>query len=703
MPEPTIKAVFLSYASQDAAAAKKICDALRAAGVAVWFDQKELVGGDAWDQKIRRQVRGCALFIPVISANTQARREGYFRLEWKLAEDRSHLMARGTPFIVPVCVDGTKDWEAIVPDSFMMVQWTRLPEGEVTEAFVLLVRHLLDGAEMLTGRPFPLKSDETAPPGLPGPVSVEPSRVSAFGRVLRARPGWLVGAAAAIILLGAFGWMRISDAAAGAESAARPSAPPAAGIGTRPEASAKSIAVLAFANLSADKDNEYFSDGISEELCNVLGKIPGLRVPASASTFYFKGRKVAPAEIARQLNVVYLLDGSVQKDGNRVRIRARLFNARDGFAVWTSDNYDREIKDIFAVQDDIAAVIAKNLQLKLGVAFSGPAAVANPEAYRRYLLGREAWSLRTPEALDRAEQYFKAAIEVDPTFGRAHSGLVDVQLAQPRPGLGRWGERSSAELARLVELAVTALRLDPDSAEAHASRGAAYAAGWDFAASERELRIAIALNPSYASAYLWLGRALQRDGRLDEALDALRRAVELDPLTSRIIDNYSGALLEAGRLGEALAQADQALALMPDSRQAHGWKLAVLTAMRRDDEAVRLARDERADGGFFAVVALAQAGRRAEAEAALAKLPPAGLGRALALAALGRHEECVALLDPAALHSNSLSYLYFYPFLDPVRKDARFVHLLATTGLTRAHERAQQWRAAHPPLRVAQR
>src|SRR6476469_8813800 len=143
MADAPLRAVFLSYASQDADAARRICDALRAAGIEVWFDQSELRGGDAWDQKIRKQIKDCALFLPIVSANTQARREGYFRLEWKLADDRTHLMAKGTPFLVPVCVDDTKDWDAIVPDSFMSVQWTRLPHGETSTKFVERVGQLL--------------------------------------------------------------------------------------------------------------------------------------------------------------------------------------------------------------------------------------------------------------------------------------------------------------------------------------------------------------------------------------------------------------------------------------------------------------------------------------------------------------------------------------------------------------------------------
>ena len=137
------RAVFLSYASQDAEAALRLASGLRAAGVEVWFDQNELVGGDAWDAKIRGQIASCALFVPVISAATQARREGYFRLEWKLADERTHQMAEGTPFLLPVVIDDTKDREALVPKSFLGVQWTRLPAGKTSVAFCTRVKTLL--------------------------------------------------------------------------------------------------------------------------------------------------------------------------------------------------------------------------------------------------------------------------------------------------------------------------------------------------------------------------------------------------------------------------------------------------------------------------------------------------------------------------------------------------------------------------------
>jgi len=170
MTEPS-RAVFLSYASQDAEAARRICDALRAAGIEVWFDQRELRGGDAWDQQIRRQIRDCALFIPIISRNTQARLEGYFRREWKLAVGRTHDMADEKPFLVPVVIDGTADQSASVPELFRALQWTRLPAGETPPAFAERVSRLL----ALDQQPTPAPAlYHPPPPTIPAPRSRTP-------------------------------------------------------------------------------------------------------------------------------------------------------------------------------------------------------------------------------------------------------------------------------------------------------------------------------------------------------------------------------------------------------------------------------------------------------------------------------------------------------------------------------------------------
>jgi hypothetical protein len=247
------KAVFLSYASQDAEAAKRICGALRAAGIEVWFDQSELRGGDAWDASIRSQVKSCALFLPIISRNTHVRDEGYFRLEWKLAVDRCHLMAADKPFLLPVVIDDTPDDDERVPERFREVQWTRLPGGETPLEFVRHIEQLLSGEVRAS-------ASGTRPAGL---ASRRPPRGAWFAIAV-------VIAAAAAYLLVEKHW------------GARP--PPPAAFAPPPH----SIAVLPFANMSGDKDQEYFSDGLTEELLNSLSEINELQVAARTSAFSFK-------------------------------------------------------------------------------------------------------------------------------------------------------------------------------------------------------------------------------------------------------------------------------------------------------------------------------------------------------------------------------------------------------------------------------
>ena len=227
LTEPS-HAVFLSYASQDAEAAARIGDALRAAGIEVWFDQSELRGGDAWDQKIRREIHDCELFVPVISVNTASRREGYFRLEWDLADQRTHRLARNRAFILPVCLDATHDRGADVPESFQRVQWTRLPGGQTPPEFVRRIEQLLSGKQVPTTVP------------------------SEGGRRSRVWPAWLA-VAIAVAAVAAYGlierpWI------------ARPS--PSAVLAP----AARSIAVLPFVNMSGDQSQQYFSDGVSEDL-----------------------------------------------------------------------------------------------------------------------------------------------------------------------------------------------------------------------------------------------------------------------------------------------------------------------------------------------------------------------------------------------------------------------------------------------------
>jgi len=383
MTEPA-RAVFLSYASQDAEAARRIADTLRAAGVEVWFDQSELRGGDVWDQKIRHQIRDCALFLPIISSHTQERTEGYFRLEWRLADQRTHLMGRTRPFIVPVCVDDTPETDADVPDAFSAAQWTRLHNGDARPAFVERVLRLLSpeaahAPGAVRSPAAPAVPPTGAAPRLPAPSPAAPRPTQ---RVL------LLIAAVAVIGVGYFAvdklWLSKRSAADAQTSSSTVQAgrPPQGAI---PE---KSVAVLPFIDMSEKKDQEYFSDGLSEELIDLLAQVQDLRVPARTSSFAFKGTADDVPSIAQKLRVAHVLEGSVRKAGNTLRVTVQLIRADNGYHLW-SRTYDRDIKDIFKVQDEIAAAVVEVLKAKLAPAQAVAAyRSSNTEAYNQYLLGK---------------------------------------------------------------------------------------------------------------------------------------------------------------------------------------------------------------------------------------------------------------------------------------------------------------------------
>ena len=947
------RAVFLSYASQDAEAARRICEALRAAGIEVWFDQNELVGGDAWDAKIRRQIKECALFVPIISANTNARAEGYFRLEWKLAVDRSHLMADDAPFLFPVVIDNTSDTAARVPDKFREMQWTRLNVKDTPETLAKRVARLLGGSSgMEAGRPRPTERGEgaaspakanpkwlryvaviggltiglvyafrplwspprhaeTKPPAavsVVAPLSearqltqraralldkidstaddfavaeslakraieLDPtdgetwavsSRINsaylsrnfersdarreaarsqaeravklapdspeawlALGRgvqgtdiarseeairqglklapndgrllltlagsyrrqnrydeamaeyeqaaaqpdarplarydqylihfyfrrfadadrcireaialvpttnmvaglamlevtwqgqvaearrmlaaapaVVRSQPrvvlttalvslmanepnealraldrlpadyindAWFTGPKGLLTGLAhaqagsreaarlawesgltvakkslqeapndpevhlrygeLLGWLgqteaalqeahvfdelrrrRTTDwtysaariyAAVGRADLAVPllkellEAPPSSrwpltralmrvdplwgklqgdpgfeALCAEPAATTaapddKSVAVLAFANLSDDKANEYFSDGISEELLNVLAKVPKLKVAARTSSFYFKGRNEPIPEIAQKLGVAYVVEGSVRKSGNKVRITAQLIKAADGFHVW-SETYDRELKDIFAVQDEIAKNILGVVKGSLlGEAELPHATTTNIEAYTLFLQGQAAFARRGDAGLREAIRLFEAALTIDPDYVPALVGLAQSRVLVPI-----YANLSGAKAREMIDSATSAaqraLALDPRNATAHAALGwALIQYQWRWSEGEKMMLRARDLAPN--DAWIWnsLGDYYRFVCDFPKALEAKQREWSLDPLSPVGHWDLAYTYQVAGDYEQTLHWVELTVALAPHNLDAY--------------------------------------------------------------------------------------------------------------------------------------
>jgi TolB-like protein/Flp pilus assembly protein TadD len=556
------KAIFLSYASQDAEVARRLCDALRAVGLDVWFDQSALRGGDAWDASIRRQIKECALFVPVISANTQVREEGYFRLEWKLAVDRSHLMADDKAFLLPVVIDATIDANARVPEKFREVQWTHLPAGEASAAFAEWVQRLLSG-------------------GAASAMPVAPSRVV-------------------------------------------PASAPAAAA---PAHEAPSIAVLPFVNRSRDEEDEYFSDGLADELLNVLAKIRGLRVAARTSAFQFKGKNDDIAVIGRKLNVATVLEGSVRKAGNRMRISVQLVKVADGYHLW-SETYDRTLEDIFAVQDDIAHSVVKELRTTLlGEAADATAQVAaamkgradNPEAHRLYLQGRFFLERVTEADVARAVEYLDKATALDPEFALGWAGLARACHLQ-----AAWGWAPfAAGFARAREAAQRALALSPDLAEAHVCLGLVFERGdWDLQAADAEFRRAFELAPGNVDVLKARAGLAGILGRHDEAIELLQNAAALDPLGTSTLRALGGNYSSVDRFDEAEAALRAALDLNPKAGVVHSALSHLRLKQGRPEEALAEASLEPHPVLRLADTAMARhaLGQAAESDAALSEL-----------------------------------------------------------------------------------
>src|SRR5438309_715191 len=336
---------------------------------------------------------------------------------------------------------------------------------------------------------------------------------------------------------------------------------------------AKSIAVLPFENLSRDPDNAYFTEGVQEEILTRLAKIADLKVISHTSTQRYKSSPNDLPQIAKQLGVANILEGSVQKSQDQVRVNVQLINAATDAHLW-ADSFDRKLIDIFAVESEIAAKVADTLQAKLTGAEQHAISMQptqNTEAYQLYLRGRYFWNKRTGPDLQKAIDYFKQAIDKDPNYALAYVGLGDAYILLS--GFGAARPQDSFPLAEAA--AKKALEIDDNLAEAHTTLGFSLCVHhFDFAGSIREFDRAIALNPNYATAHHWFGDGpLLAVGQFDRAIAEGKRALELDPLSVIITADLGADYLVARRYDEAIEQFHKAIDLDPRFYYAH-WNLA---------------------------------------------------------------------------------------------------------------------------------
>ena len=462
--------------------------------------------------------------------------------------------------------------------------------------------------------------------------------------------------------------------------------------GTDSAPAENSIAVMPFADMSAARDQEYFCEGMSEEIINALGRVPELRVASYTSALRFKGTQLDTQSIGRELMVSWLLEGSVRKSGDLVRIAVQLVRASDGFSAW-SGRFDRQLDDIFSIQADIAATIAQTLTHRVGKAV-GPlvtSSTSKGEAYSLYLEGRYLWNKRPGDVVWQALERFERAIAIDPDFAPAHAALASVYGT-----LGSWevGLLPPAHaFAKAKAAAAQALTLDPQLAAGHTAIGyTTLHFDWNAAAACGEFDQAIALNPAWVDAHHWHSHALCAAGRFQESLAACRRIVELDPLNPLMHAHVAWHHYIAREFENALTQAERVIAMEPSFHWGYffaGWALERLgrgwEAVRPLEQAVRCSSNSPVMvaglGHAFAVLQDRPAALRVIADLERSRADKGLFAYELGIIheALGDREQALRWLQRAIdERSGWIAYLRVDPRLDSLDGDEQFDALLAT-------------------------
>jgi len=470
---------------------------------------------------------------------------------------------------------------------------------------------------------------------------------------------------------------------------------PAAVPRRRPGKNIRSLAVLPFANATADLETEYLSDGITESLINSLAQLPRLRVMARSTVFRYKGQTMDPQAIGRELNVGAVLIGRILQRDDALLVTAELVDVADGWRLW-GEQYNRKRADILAVQDEIAREISEKLRVRLTGEDKKRLTkrhTQDTEAYHLYLKGRYHWNKRTREGLEKGVEYFKQAIERDPNFALAYAGLADSYYLLAGTAFGALPPGEAIPRAKAA--ALKALQIDDALAEAHASMASILTSEWNWPGAEKEYKRSIELNPSYATVRQWYAFYLATMGRLEEALVEAKRAQELDPLSIIINKDLGLVFYYARQPDRAIEQYQKTIELDPNFALAHQAlgracleKGMYHEAVEHIERAASLARESVAMSAALAH-AYALAGKRDEAEKILGELlersrrsyvNPTSI--AVIYAGLGDKQNALGWLEKAYAERNTgLFTLKVHPIFDGLHSDPRFQDLLRRMGL----------------------
>jgi TolB-like protein len=580
--------VFVSYASPDAAVAGGLVQSLERHGISCWIAPRDVKAGALYADAIVRAIGAAKALVLVLSESAIGSSHVGKEIERASSKKRSIFALRidNAPL--------TPAFEYFLGES----QWVEAQSENKESAYAKLIAAIREPERNEQG---------IIPAGTPGisPVAASAARPRSRYRSLLAAAVAFVAVALAALLADKF-WLAKRDMPEQSTTAATKTI------------SDKSIAVLPFTDMSEKRDQEYFADGIAEEVLDRLAKVPGLKVVGRASSFQFKGKNADPSSVGAALGVAYLLEGSVRKDAGRVRVTAQLVEARTGSQRW-SDRFDSDVIDVLQVQDTIAAELARALQITVEADNAPRPAVRSPQALDAYLHGLQAESRQSRESCEAAVANYQQALSLDPTFAPAAIGLASTYAFIGQEG---WlPTRLAFERARAA--ALLAQRLDPRSASAHVSIAEIHTDyDWDWAGADQELQQAFALGPRRSDGVMAASALAAARGHWDEARELAIEGIELDPLNpnAHMVLGWN-IYLHTGQLSEAEQSFRRGLQIAPKWGSGQYFLGEALLLQRHHEAALAEFRKETLDDGQLegSAMALFAGGRKSESDGQLAE------------------------------------------------------------------------------------